>query len=335
MKNGLLLINLGTPDKPDKASVRDYLAQFLTDKRVIDLPFLLRHFLVKGLILPFRPKKTAHGYQSIWTSQGSPLLVNSVNLQNKLQDRLGDRVKVILGMRYGNPSLAEALQSLQSVDSLIVLPLYPQFSSSASGSAMEAVFRLLMEKAQLPNLIFIRDFYKQNAFIQAQANRIRPFLAHHEFLLFSYHGLPVRHLKAQGCKQLCQNKCVNFNDNDQFCYKAQCYKTTDLLANTLKLQEGFYETAFQSRLGKTPWITPYTDELLVSLANRGIKKLAIACPSFVTDCLETLEEIGIRAKNQWLSLGGTQLTLIPSLNEDDLWVSELSNWITHLTHSGE
>lgn len=323
MKKGLLIINLGTADNCDTASVRRYLAEFLSDKRVIDLPAIMRYALVYGAILPFRPKQSAKAYQAIWTEAGSPLLIHGRNLQTKLQETLGESWQVALGMRYGTPSIASALAELKTCKQLTILPLYPQYSSAATGSSLEKVLNLLSEQAAIPSLRLIRDFYEHPGFIDAQAALIQPLLADHDYLLFSYHGVPERHLSRTGCGQACAGSCPRLNEANQACYKGQCYGTTRALVNRLGLNDGQYGTAFQSRLGKTPWIKPYTDQVLVDLANQGIKRLAIACPSFVADCLETLEEIGIRAKEQWESLGGEQLTLIPCVNDQNLWVKGL------------
>lgn len=327
MKKGLLIINLGTPDDPNSAAVRKYLGEFLCDKRVIDLPVVLRYLLVYGLILPLRPKQTAKAYQAIWTKEGSPLLIHSRNLQQKLQASLGENWKIALGMRYGKPSIASGLEQLSDCEQLTILPLYPQYSSAATGSSIEKIFQLLATQSAIPSLTVIRDFYRQPGFIEAQAALIRPYLDQHDFLLFSYHGLPERQLKRIGCVEICTKACPAINSINQACYRAQCQATTTALANKLDLVEERYMMSFQSRLGKTPWIKPYTDELLVQLAAKGIKKLAITCPSFVADCLETLEEIGIRAQKQWLSLGGEQLTLIPCVNDSELWVEGIRQMV--------
>lgn len=329
MKNGLLLINLGTPDNPEPHAVRHYLREFLADKRVIDLPAPLRYLILYLVILPFRPRQSAHAYQAIWTKEGSPLLLYSRNLQTKLQQQLGDQWKVALGMRYGKPSLHTALKELQNCERITILPLYPQFSSAATGSSIEKVLQLLSPKKVLPSLKVIRDFYKHPSFIKAQATLIQPHLKTHDFILFSYHGIPERHLKQANCQTICVNACPAITEINQACYKAQCYTTSNALALQLGLTEQQYGTSFQSRLGKTPWIKPYTDAMLPELAKNGIKRLAIACPSFITDCLETLEEIGIRAKAQWQQLGGSHFTLLPCVNDNELWVSSLPDLLSH------
>ena len=324
MKKGLLLINIGSPEAPDISAVRRYLREFLSDKRVIDLPALLRYILLYGFILPFRPKKSAHAYQAIWTPKGSPLICYSEQLCEQLQQHLGTDYTVVLGMRYGTPSIATALQQLKACEHITILPLYPQYSSAATGSSIEKVLQTLLPTTIFPSINVIRDFYSHPAFIYAQAELIKPHIQNHDYILFSYHGVPERHLLKGGCKTICENSCPSAAATSG-CYRAQCFETTRLLAETLQLTA--FSSAFQSRLGKTPWIRPYTDEILVTLINKGIKRLAVACPSFVTDCLETIEEIGIRAKEQWLALGGEELTLIPCLNDNPLWVNAITKLI--------
>ncbi len=331
MKKGLLLINLGTPSSPKKSAVRKFLREFLTDKRVIDLPAFVRYALVYGVILPFRPKKTTHAYQAIWTDKGSPLMVHSQNLQHKLQNRLGDDWTVALGMRYGKPSIEQALKQLKDCEQLVVFPLYPQYSSSTTSSSIDKVMEIVASnKLQAPPTI-IRDFHQHPGFIDAQAALIQPHIEHHDYLLFSYHGIPERHLVRLGCSQICMPSCPTTEKANPICYKAQCHTTTRELAKKLNLAENKYGMAFQSRLGKTPWIKPYTDELLPKLLEKGIKRLAVSCPSFVADCLETLEEIGIRAKEQWHALGGERFTLIPCVNDSDFWISGFVRILEHHT----
>lgn len=330
MKHGLLLINLGTPDNPGIAAVKPYLHRFLTDKRVIDIPAFLRYILVYGLIVPFRAKNSAHAYQSIWTSDGSPLLYHSKELALGLQKKAPAHYQVALGMRYGNPSIESALDELKACSSVVILPLYPQYSSAATGSSIEETLRLMSKKHVIPSLRIIRDFYHHPAYIKAQAELIRAHLKPSAHLLFSYHGIPERHIIKSGCATVCSNACPPPSTSSLGCYRAQCYQTSALLAQELELKPEQYSTAFQSRLGKTPWIKPYTDELLTELSTQGIKELAIACPSFVADCLETIEEIGIRGQAQWRSLGGTDASLIPCMNSNPAWIDAI--WELVLNH---
>ena len=324
MKHGLLLVNLGTPDDPSTPAVRRYLREFLADKRVISLPGLLRYLLLFAYILPFRSPKSAHAYQTIWSPAGSPLLYHSLNLVHKLQEHLGERCKVVLGMRYGKPDINEALLQLKQCETITVLPLYPQYSSAASGSSLEKVMQLLAAQPVIPSINIIRDFHIHPSYIKAQAELIKPYVATHDYILFSYHGVPESHLLKSGCNNVCVGNCPATTSNDKGCYRAQCQQTTTLLAQTLQLTSAQHSTAFQSRLGRTPWIKPYTDEVLTHLITKGIRRLVIVCPSFVTDCLETLEEIGLRARQQWIQMGGEQLTLVPCLNDSDSWVAAIS-----------
>lgn len=330
MPHGLLISNLGTPKSTKRADISGYLHQFLMDKRVIDLPWFFRFLLVYGFIVPFRTKKSAHAYQSIWTNQGSPLLIHSKNLLEQLQKALGSDYKVALGMRYGQPSIKEAIAELSDCESMTILPLYPQYSSAATGSSLEEIIRILAQKAVIPSFRVIRDFYQHPAYLKAQANIIKNHMDNAEHLLLSYHGIPERQIYKSGCETVCPGACPTITEKNQGCYKAQCFQTSFLLATELHLNPEQYSTAFQSRLGKTPWIKPFTDEILSSLASKGIKKLAISCPSFVADCLETIEEIGLRAKAQWLELGGEQLILIPCLNTDPVWIDALACMIKEI-----
>jgi ferrochelatase len=323
MKQGLLIINLGTPNRADEKAVRHYLREFLTDKRVIDLPLFIRYLLVYCLITPFRAKKSTHAYQAIWTEQGSPLLYHSINTAHQLQKELGSEFNVALGMRYGTPSISDALEQLKNCEAITVLPLYPQYSSAATGSSIEELMRVISAQEVIPSLTIIRDFYQHPAYIKAQAQIIKQQLADNEYLLFSYHGIPERQIHKSGCKQICNNSCPHVPISNLGCYKAQCHQTSRLIASELQRSDTQYSTAFQSRLGKTPWIKPYTDVVLADLAATGIKNLAVACPSFVADCLETLEEIGIRAKEQWLQLGGEQFKLVPCLNDSPVWIKAI------------
>lgn len=320
MKNGILLINLGTPERSTFSCVRRYLSQFLSDRRVVNLPLLIRYMLLYGIILPFRLKRTVGAYRSIWTASGSPLLIHSRCLQIKLQKKLGENFIVALGMRYGMPSIAKAIADLKGCEHITVFPLFPQYSSAATGSALETVLKALAHQTIVPSLRLIRDFYQDPRFIEAQANLIKPFLIEHDYLLLSYHSIPRSHL-TKICLHSCQEACLS--SNNSACYRAQCYLTSSLLAKQLNLTENDYGVAFQSRLGKASWVEPYTETLLLELAKKGVKKLAISCPSFVIDCLETLEEIGIQAKKRWKQLGGEQLTLIPCLNANERWVDSL------------
>lgn len=312
---GILLINLGTPDDPSVASVRKYLKQFLSDPRVVELPAILRWLLLRLVILPRRAPLSASAYKSIWQSNGSPLLIHSLALRAALQQSLGANYTIALGMRYGKPSIADAVDELQmaGVDNLIVLPLFPQYASAANGSALEQTLKILAKSKVIVPFTVISDFFKDANYVEALSSSIQPYLLQeYDFLLMSYHGLPEKQLINPGIS----------------CYRTRCMRTSKLVADHLSLPETKWAVSFQSRLGRIPWIKPYTDQMLHELRERGISKLLVVCPSFVVDCLETLEEIGIRAKEQWLQMGGESLQLIPCLNAQEQWINALKTMIT-------
>lgn len=323
MQQGLLLINLGTPKSTKTKDIRNYLHEFLLDKRVINLPYLLRSLLVNVLILPFRAHKSSSAYQTIWTPEGSPLLYLSQQLTHLLQKKLGSEYTVALGMRYGEPSIASALKKLKDCHSITILPLYPQYASASTGSAIEKTLKLIATQEVIPSFKVINEFYQNPLYIKAQSNLIKEHLQKDHHLILSYHGIPENQILRSGCKTVCATHCPEISHANLACYKAQCYQTSRLIAQELDLNLTAFTTTFQSRLGKTRWIKPYTDEILPLLLAKGIKKITISCPSFVVDCLETLEEIGVKAKEQWRHLGGEQLTLIPSLNTHPEWINTL------------
>lgn len=328
-KNGVLLINLGTPDHKDPKSVRRYLKEFLSDPRVVDLPRVARFLLLQLLFLRKRHQKSAQAYQKIWTKQGSPLLVHSLEIKEALSQLLGNDYQVELGMRYGKPSIASALASLSQCRSLILLPLFPQYSAAATGSAIEMALDGIKQQWNIPQIKVINDFYQDTGFIAAYAELVLQYTKEKQpdFILFSYHGLPERHINKSICMAACDHvhACPVVTDDNHYCYRAQCYMTTDLIVKRLGLDKSQYQTSFQSRLGKTPWIKPYTDILLPELIKQGIKHLAVVSPSFVADCLETLEEINIRTREQWLALGGTEFTYIPCINNSPTFIQALAN----------
>lgn len=305
---GILLLNTGTPVKPDRRHVAKYLREFLMDPRVIDLPFWIRWPLVNLVIVPTRARFSSHAYQQIWTEAGSPLLVHSQNLKTKLAEKLGENYCVELGMRYGSSSIASGLEKLKHCAKIILVPMYPQYASASSGSVLEESLNIISCWKNIPALSISPAFYNEPGFTQIYVQVIKNSLDEKspDFLLFSYHGLPER-----------QDAQINPS------YSLQCYATSQALAGELKLSSEQYATTFQSRLGKTPWIKPYTDDYLSILINRGVKNLWVACPSFVADCLETLEEVGIRLKAQWLGLGGKDFQLLPCLNSEQVWVDWL------------
>ncbi len=334
-RTGALLVNLGTPASTEVPDVRRYLREFLSDPRVLDLPAAARRLLLEGVILPFRPRQSAEAYAKVWMAEGSPLLVHGLALREAVAKSLGDAYEVELAMRYGEPSVAGALERLMAsdVERIVVIPLFPQYSSAASGSALQRVFEEVGAAWNVPTLETVGAFYEDPGFVGAfaavaapQLERFRP-----DHVLLSYHGLPERHVRKSDrsgghCLQS-DDCCAAIVDANRDCYRAQCYATSRALAGRLGLSPDAHSTAFQSRLGRTPWIRPYTDEVLPELAGRGVRRLAVLCPSFVADCLETLEEIGMRGRDQWREVGGEDLLLVPSLNAEPAWVETVAGWI--------
>ncbi len=331
-KIGVLLTNLGTPDSPSTADVRKYLREFLADPRVLDIHPVARWLLLNVIILPTRPAKSAAAYQKIWTDKGSPLLVHGQDLCVAVQSELGPRYHVELTMRYGEPSIASSLQKLAEADveQIVVVPLYPQYSSSATGSALEAIHLESAKGWNVPSLATVPPFFDHPDFIKSVAAVAQPQLDAFkpDYVVFSYHGLPERQIRASDTtgKHCLVNSdcCASMGAANRYCYRAQCYATTRALVKALNLKEGDYEVAFQSRLGRTPWISPYTDIRLNELPKEGKKRIAVFSPAFVADCLETLEEIAIRFKEDYLAAGGDDLMLVTSLNSTPDWVQAVT-----------
>jgi ferrochelatase len=332
-QRGVLLVNLGTPASPAVRDVRRYLREFLSDPRVIDIPAPLRWLLLHGIILPFRSRRSAHAYRSIWRPEGSPLLVFSQELRRELGKELGERYAVELAMRYGEPSIAKTLERLASADveRILVVPLFPQYASSSFGSAAEAVLRAAMRRENVPPLELLGPFYDDPDFVGAFAHVARESLAGfgHDHVLISFHGLPERQVRKgdpSGRHCLASLDCCDeVGAVNRFCYRAHCFATARALASSLELPDGSWSVSFQSRLGRDPWLQPYTDRVLQQLGERGVRRVAVLCPAFVADCLETLEEIGLRAREQWRQVGGKELLLVPSLNSHPRWVVALAN----------
>ena len=325
---GLLLVNLGTPDEPEAPAVRRYLREFLSDPRVLDIHPVGRAALLNLVILPRRPARSAEAYRKIWDERGSPLLYHSRDLTAAVAEKLGAGWKVELAMRYGAPSIPDALERLRAAaaDQIVVLPLYPQFAASSTGSSLEAVYAHAAARWNTPMLSAVPAFYDDPGFIGAFAAVGRPVLdtLRADHALMSFHGLPERHMRKSdesGRHCLASEGCCDRIDGaNRNCYRAQSFATARALAAALDLEDGAWSVSFQSRLGRTPWIHPYTDVVIPELAARGVKRLAVFCPAFVADCLETLEEIGIRAREQFLAAGGEELALVPSLNSTPAWV---------------
>ena len=332
MNKGVLLINLGSPDSPSVRDVRRYLREFLMDPRVLDVNWLLRFAIVNFAILPSRPKQSAHAYQSIWTPEGSPLVVISERVRELLQARLSFPVQ--LAMRYQNPSIASALSRLiqSGVTEILVIPLFPHYAMSSFETAVERVKEITAGLAPATRLVFEPPFYDRPDYIKALVASAQPYLAKgYDHLLFSFHGLPERQLRKSdptGCHCLVKPDCCQVSSPAHAtCYRAQCFKTVEAFVKEAKIPIGKFSIAFQSRLGRDPWLKPYTDHELPRLASTGVKNLLVICPAFVSDCLETLEEIGIRGRDTFLSAGGTGFAQIPCLNEHPLWLEALESMV--------
>ena len=332
---GALLVNLGSPESTKTKDVKKYLGEFLMDERVIDIPFLLRTLLVKGIILNTRPKKSAAAYKKIWWKEGSPLIVLSERLHKKVAEKA--EIQVELAMRYGNPSLKNGIQKLadKGVTEIYLIPLYPQFAMATTETITVLAEKLVKKYFPQITLKHLPAFYNKSDYIKVLSNSIKQELdiTKPEHLLFSYHGVPERHiLKSDITKSHCKidgNCCKTKSLAHEFCYRHQCYETTQQVASVLNLKEGTYSTSFQSRLGKDPWLQPYTDATIESFAKNGIENLAVVTPAFVSDCLETLEEIGLEAKHSFKENGGEKFTTIPCLNDNEEWAETLAKWINN------
>jgi len=333
MKKGVLLVNLGSPDSPEPQDVKTYLGEFLMDERVIDVPLWARTLLVKGIILNTRPKASAAAYKKIWWEEGSPLIVISERLKDKIQKQVN--FPIALAMRYGSMTIKKGLQELvdKGIEKVFMIPLYPQFAMATTETIL--VLAEQIRKVDFPNLKIesLPAFYNNPDYIEVLSKSISSHLKNKEFehLLFSYHGVPERHIrKSDITKSHCKidgKCCATPSKAHEFCYRHQCLEVTRLVAEKLELEEGTYSTSFQSRLGFDPWLQPYTDRTIERLGKEGIKNMAIVTPAFVSDCLETLEEIAMEGAEIFLEMGGNSFTTVPCLNDDDNWVELLSNWI--------
>lgn len=329
---GVLLVNLGTPDSYHPLDVFRYLNEFLTDQRVIDFPWLKRQFLVRGLIVPFRYRQSAQQYKELWTEEGSPLLIHSRAVQKKLQASLGSQFHVSLAMRYQNPSIASALEELQQLQlkEIIILPLFPQYASATTGSVHQKVMHVIQHWPVIPALSFINSYPDHPAFIRALVEKGQEYpIESYDHILFSFHGLPERQIRKIDAQHHCfsQTCCHTLTQHNQFCYKAQCYATSRALAHQLNLSPSRYTICFQSRLGKDPWIQPYTSNVVAQCAKQGYKRLLVFCPAFVCDCLETIYEINQEYGKDFRHLGGEHLQLVEGLNSHPAWISALTSLI--------
>jgi ferrochelatase len=337
MSKGILLVNLGSPDSTAVGDVRRYLRQFLMDGRVIDAPWPIRFCIVNFTILPFRPKESAHAYKKIWTAEGSPLIVTSKHIQNKLQERF--TVPVELAMRYQNPSIESALRKLDylKIDDVFLIPLFPHYAMSSYESAVERVKSVARFLAPKMKVTVQPPYFDAPDYIEALVASAQNYLqAGYDHLLFSFHGIPERHLRKSDpthCHCLKKENCCEVPSPAQAtCYRAQCFKTVAAFAAKANVPKEKYSVSFQSRLGRDPWLKPYTDLELAEFPKRGVKKLLVICPAFVSDCLETIEEIGMRGKETFLGAGGEELTQIPCLNEHPLWLSALEKMARSFFH---
>ncbi|MXV14746.1 ferrochelatase [Hufsiella ginkgonis] len=331
MKKGILLVNLGTPDSPSVPDVRKYLDEFLMDARVLDINPVGRALLVKSVIVPFRGPKSAKLYKEIWSEKGSPLLYYSLRQKELLQQRLGDGYQVELAMRYQSPSIETALANLRSglVESIRVIPMFPQYASASSGSVLEKVMKLVSEWLTIPQISFVNSFHDLAPMIDTFAeNALKYQPETYDHVLFSFHGLPERQLaKSDYSARHCLKSadcCDALTNENKFCYSAQSYDTARLIAQKLGLNRDRYTVCFQSRLGNDPWVKPYTSEVLAELAKKGVKRLLVLCPAFVADCLETVYEVSVEYRDEFRHLGGEEVQLVESLNDHPTWIEGLA-----------
>ena len=319
--------------------MRRYLREFLSDPRVLDMPAPARALLLNGIILPFRPRKSAEAYEKIWTENGSPLTLHTQALTAEVQETLGDGYQVVFGMRYGSPSIGVAVDGLvdKGCDRIVVLPLFPQYASASGGSAIAKTLEVIAEQWNVPDVVTVGAYYDDPGYLRAVAGVARPLLdgLSPDHVLFSYHGLPEKHItKSDASSEWClasASCCDRITNVNRFCYRAQCFATTRGLVSELGLSDGSFSTTFQSRLFGQKWIEPYTDKELPKLYKRGVRRLAVLAPSFTADCLETLEELGIRGRQQWEKVGGDELLLVPCVNADARWASVVAD----LVHKAE
>ncbi|MVT11597.1 ferrochelatase [Chitinophaga tropicalis] len=331
---GIILMNLGSPDSTAVPDVKRYLNEFLMDKRVIDYPYLFRLLLIRGIIVPRRAPKSAEAYQSIWWEDGSPLIVLTKQLQNAVQHDL--QMPVEIAMRYGNPSQEYAYERLLAqnpgLKEVVLLPLYPHYAMSSYETAVEHAKAVHKKKGYNFKLTIIPPYYDQPDYINALAESMRPYVEQDfDHLLFSYHGVPERHIRkgditGKHCLQV-DDCCHVASPAHEFCYRHQVHITSELVAEKLKIPREKWSVSFQSRLGREEWLKPYTAAKLEELPKQGVKRLLVSCPAFVSDCLETLEEIAVEGKHSFIKSGGDSFTMIPCLNVHPLWVQAVVKWL--------
>lgn len=331
-KTGVLLINLGTPDSPSVGDVRRYLFEFLNDPRVIDINPVGRFFLVNFIIVPFRAFKSAKVYKELWTENGSPIMIYGESVKQKLQDLLGDKFEVELAMRYQNPSLDEVLARMKknNYQKIIVLPLFPQYASASTGSAIEKAMKIISKWWVIPELKIISQFYNDAGYINSVVEQGKKHnINNYDHVLFSYHGLPVRQVDKvyEDGKPCDDHNCENeITDYNKYCYKAVCYATTRMIAEKLSIPKENYTVCFQSRLDMD-WLEPFSDKVIIEQAKKGAKKLLVFSPAFVADCLETTIEIGSEYQELFEQHGGEKVQLVESLNDHPMWINSLKDMI--------
>lgn len=330
-KTGVLLINLGTPDDPSVGKVRSYLSQFLNDPRVIDIPWLLRKILVNLIIVPFRAPKSAKIYKELWTEKGSPLIYHSENAANSLQQELGEGYTVHLAMRYKNPGIPKVLEEMRKLnyDKIVVVPMFPQYASASTGSALDLVMKEISKWWVIPELKIISQYYDHPDYIDGFVDRASQYnLDEYDHILFSYHGLPTRQVDKVYNEGLCEDHAceTEITEDNKYCYKATSFATTRLLAEKLGLKEEDYTVCFQSRLDKN-WLEPFSDKVVEQKAKEGAKKLLIFSPAFTADCLETIIEIGDEYQEIFEAHGGEKVQLVESLNDHPKWISCLKDLV--------
>lgn len=341
-KRAIILVQTGSPAQPFSRYVRPYLREFLSDGRVIDIPAPLRYILVNGIIVPFRTKKSTSMYRRIWTEYGSPLIYNTKVIRDKLQHRLDDKFpekyQVLAAMRYGQPSIKRVFLELRkkNFNSIIVLPLFPQYASATVGSIYAKIFSVAQKEENIPAFKFVPPFYRDPRYIDALSRQIQNHFkrANKEiknyFFLFSFHGLPESQIKkSDTSRSHCLQKedcCANYLNHNPYCYRAQCLKNAELVADKLKLKKDSWTASFQSRLGRGEWLKPYTSDVVTELAQAG-QETAIISPSFIADNLETLDELNHEERRSYYKKGGSDFQWIPSLNGDDKWMDSLAEII--------
>lgn len=348
-KIGVLLVNLGTPDAPTTPAVRRYLREFLSDGRVIDISALGRFLLVNLIIAPFRSPRSAKEYKKVWTDKGSPIKIYAYAIEKKLQESLGENYVVSMGMRYQNPSLQVAIDKLkgQGLEKIIVIPMFPQYASATTGSVHQKVMDIIKKWQLIPEIAFVNNFFDHPKFIESFATIARKYIEkeNYDHFIFSYHGLPERQIIKGDFTGKClkdarenpeiagqANCCATLHAGNRNCYRAQCFATSRYLAEALNIPADDYTNCFQSRLGKTPWIQPYTDDIIKKLTQEGKKRILAFSPSFVADCLETTIEVGEEYKELFEEEGGEHWQLVESLNEHPLWVETLEDLVKENSH---